>query len=418
MCKSIDSRRILVLLTGSIAAYKVATLISRLVRDGHEIQTVATISALEFVGEATLEGLTGNRVLSDTFASGEMMSHIDLAKWADLVLLAPATADTLNKAAAGIADNLVSSLLLAIPAETPIVAAPAMNTRMLQHPATQASLATIAERGVHVLPTAEGFLACGDEGPGKMLEPEAIWEHLQAFLACDRGRGMRILITGGATSEPLDPVRSLTNLSTGRTAASLADAFLSRGHSVRYLHGRGALLPGPSASTTEFSDAASLEKILAADIEAERYDLVLHAAAVSDWRPVTWRTGKVVLALPTTEKISSQGDSAVLELVANPKIIRMLARDLPPDTTLVAFKFTVGADEQQVSRAVATLQADIGVTLVVHNDARNREHETQQNFTIYGAGPKPISARTADDLATTLLGLIQKRAEAKNDLVP
>jgi hypothetical protein len=96
----------------------------------------------------------------------------------------------------------------------------------------------------------------------------------------------------------------------------------------------------------------------------------------------------------------------------------MLARDLPPDTTLVAFKFTVGADEQQVSRAVATLQADIGVTLVVHNDARNREHETQQNFTIYGAGPKPISARTADDLATTLLGLIQKRAEAKNDLVP
>jgi phosphopantothenoylcysteine decarboxylase/phosphopantothenate--cysteine ligase len=158
---------ILLKITGSIAAYKSAYLISRLMQDGHNIKVVATDSALQFIGEATLEGLTANPVYTDSFEQGKMMSHINLVKWADLTIVVPATANTINKLAAGVGDSLLTSLFLAHDFCKPYVIAPAMNTAMFNHPSTQSSLTKLVSWGVNVLPTGEGYLACGDYGRGK-----------------------------------------------------------------------------------------------------------------------------------------------------------------------------------------------------------------------------------------------------------
>ena len=165
--------KILLKITGSIAAYKTGTLISKLIQEGCEVQTVATKSALEFIGPGTLEGLTGNPVLSDVFETGRMMDHIRLTKWADITVLAPASANTLNRMAAGIGDSSVTALFLAHDWAKPYVIAPAMNTKMLNHPATKRSLKTLQSWGAHILPTASGYLACGawtEKRPRSLLD--------------------------------------------------------------------------------------------------------------------------------------------------------------------------------------------------------------------------------------------------------
>ncbi len=167
--------KILFQLTGSIACYKSAVLISRLVQNGYEVQTVCTPSALEFIGAATLEGLTGKKVFSHLFKPGQMMDHIHLAKWADLAILCPATAHSINRLALGLADDCIGALFLAYDFKKPYLVAPAMNQAMFQHPATQAALGKLESWSVQILPTDVGHQACGDEGPGRLLDPEKIY---------------------------------------------------------------------------------------------------------------------------------------------------------------------------------------------------------------------------------------------------
>ena len=174
--------KILFKITGSIAAYKSVFLISKLVQNGCDVKVVATGSALKFVGKATLEGLTGNAVFTDSFADSEMMNHINLMKWADLIIVCPATANTINKLANGIGDNLLTSLFLAFDWSKPYLIAPAMNTKMYDHPATKSSIKKLTDWGVKILPTNEGYLACGDTGKGKLLEPDEIYELIFASL--------------------------------------------------------------------------------------------------------------------------------------------------------------------------------------------------------------------------------------------
>lgn len=178
-----SSSKILFQLSGSIAAYKACFVISRLVQDGHEVQTVATSAALEFVGPATLEGLTGKPVFTDVHEAGRMMDHIHLAKWADFAIVCPASANTINRLAAGLADDPIGALFLAYDLKKPYVIAPAMNRQMFAHPATQAALAKLESFGARILPTAEGHQACGDEGTGRLLEPEQILEAIRKGLA-------------------------------------------------------------------------------------------------------------------------------------------------------------------------------------------------------------------------------------------
>lgn len=169
---------ILFQLSGSIACYKACAVISKLVQENFEVQTVCTKNALEFIGAATLEGLTGRPVFSDIYQAGSMMGHIDLAKWADLAILCPATAHSINALSCGLAQDVVGALFLAYDLKKPMLIAPAMNQQMYSHPATQASLRKLKEWGVRILPTDNGHQACGDIGPGRLLEPEKIFEHI------------------------------------------------------------------------------------------------------------------------------------------------------------------------------------------------------------------------------------------------
>jgi phosphopantothenoylcysteine decarboxylase/phosphopantothenate--cysteine ligase len=174
--------KILFQLSGSIAAYKACHVISRLVQDGHEVQTVATQSALQFVGPATLEGLTGKPVFTDLYETDKMMDHIYLSKWADLAIICPASANTINSLAAGLASDPIGALFLSYDLKKPYLIAPAMNQQMFKHPATQAALAKLETYGVKILPTDEGHQACGDQGPGRLLDPEEVLKTVRGYL--------------------------------------------------------------------------------------------------------------------------------------------------------------------------------------------------------------------------------------------
>ncbi|RYZ72494.1 MAG: bifunctional phosphopantothenoylcysteine decarboxylase/phosphopantothenate--cysteine ligase CoaBC, partial [Proteobacteria bacterium] len=224
--------KILFQLSGSIACFKACALLSKLSQAGYEIEVVASRSALQFVGEATLEGLTGKRVHTDTFEAGRAMDHIHLMRWADVIVLCPASANTLNKFASGFGDDLLSTMFLAHDFRKPYLIAPAMNQFMWSHPATKASVEKLQSWGLEILGTGKGNLACGEVGEGRMLEPEQIQMAIELALGlalalpqAQKTSGRHILITSGGTEEPIDGVRSITNTSTGRTGADLAHWF-------------------------------------------------------------------------------------------------------------------------------------------------------------------------------------------------
>lgn len=356
------SRRFLLMMSGSIACAKASGLISAWVKQGHAVQVACTASVGQFIGNATLEGLSGRPVFGDAFASGQVMDHVDLARWADVVVACPATANLVNKLAAGIADDAVGSLWQACWGRgAPMFVVPAMNHHMWRYPATQAALETLRGWGVHVLPTATGDLACGERGEGRMLECADILSHIHSLLDVERTRRpRRILVTGGGTREPLDAVRFIGNHSTGRTSASLCDALARAGHEVTWLGARHAQRPGPGVRIETFGSFAELDAQLQSILGGEDYDMVVHAAAVSDFSVAA--VGAAVAKLPSDTGLS-------LQLTPNPKLLDRL-RDYSrnPRLRVVGFKLTVGSSEAEAQAAVARLFRRAGVDAVVHND--------------------------------------------------
>ena len=252
MSGPLAQRRVLLCVTGGIAAYKACDVVSRLRKQGAQVRVLMTDHAARFVGTATFEALSGNPVGCAMFdgASEWEIRHVRWPQEADLVLVAPATANAMAKAAAGIADDLVSSALLA--AKCPVLMAPAMNSAMWRHPATQANLRTLLSRGVKTVGPASGALACGDSGEGRMAEPEEIVEAARALL-CKRLdlAGKRVLVTAGPTCEPVDPVRYLTNRSSGKMGYALAEAAQARGASVTLVTGPVALTPPEGGASSQ-----------------------------------------------------------------------------------------------------------------------------------------------------------------------
>jgi phosphopantothenoylcysteine decarboxylase/phosphopantothenate--cysteine ligase len=376
--------RVLLLMSGSIAAFKVVQLVSRLVQApvGAEVEVVMTPAARGFIGEASLEGLTGRRVRSETFAAGDHMEHIRLVRWADVVLAAPCTANTLNKLASGIGDDLVGTLFLAHDFTKPWLIAPAMNTRMYEHPTTRASLERLRGMGCTIVEPGSGALACGEVGAGRLAEPEAL---LAAVLqAAQRQPGaagppstssrssagttvpLKILVTAGGTRMPLDAVRSIVNSSTGRTGADLAADLAALGHAVTLL----TAVDAPHAEDLErlerYDDFDSFERSLRGLLAGETYDLLVQAAAVSDWRPLLSPDGGAL-----TGKLDAEGDTLTLRFARTPKLIasaRAWSRN--PALRIVAFKLTAGADDAERRRKVAQVLANDGVAAVVANDLR------------------------------------------------
>lgn len=344
--------KILFFMSGSIAAFKACQVISLLVKAGHEVQVVATPATFQFIGASTLEGLTGKKVLSDLWERGHAMDHIHLSRWADFAVLCPASANTIARLAAGLSDDLVSALALAWPTDKPFTIIPAMNHQMLAAPVTQENLARLAQRGFNIAPTQSGALACGEVGEGRMLEAE------QVIALLFRTALGRVLITGGATREPIDGIRFLSNVSTGQTAATLASALGDLGWQVTYLHGAGAITPPRVACTQNFSSFQDLNEKLRAELAHHDYAGIIHCAAVSDY--------SVNDARPDV-KLSSEQDLHI-SLTRNFKILpRLKEYSRNKATTVVGFKLTLGEGEETM---LAAARQALGLTVdaVVAND--------------------------------------------------
>ncbi|MBU2494349.1 MAG: bifunctional phosphopantothenoylcysteine decarboxylase/phosphopantothenate--cysteine ligase CoaBC [Bacteroidetes bacterium] len=395
--------KILFKISGSIAAYKSAYLISKLVQNGCEVQTVATESALEFIGKATLEGLTGKQVITDTFVSGGMMSHINLVKWADLTILAPATANTINKLAAGIGDNILTSLFLAHTWEKPYLIAPAMNMWMFDHPATKSSLEKLKSWGVEILPTGEGYLACGDMGKGKLLEPDLIFNRIEELLENKKKpkNKLSILITAGGTREDIDGVRFLTNLSTGKTAAAIADHFISAGYNVTYLHAPDIILPKGNCEKIIFTSYKSLDEAVKKELSSKKYNAVIHNAAVSDYSVESVVVADKIYNVPFSEKLPSSEENISLNLKRNEKIVNKI-KSYSKDILLTAFKLTANQNEERKLEQVNKLFHDSSADFVVQNDISNRMGgNVQQMFSVYGK-EKLTEVKNVGELAVEL----------------
>jgi phosphopantothenoylcysteine decarboxylase/phosphopantothenate--cysteine ligase len=391
--------RIAFVVTGSIAAYKACDAVSRLVQQGHRVRAVATGAALRFVGTATLEGLTGEPVLTDLFQAGAALEHINLTRWADLVIVCPATAHTLNRFAAGLADDLAGALFLAHDRSKPFLVAPAMNPAMWQHPATLEAVEKLTRWGVRFIHPGAGRTACGEQGEGRLAEAPEIVAAVEAALA-GPARRLRVLVTSGGTAEPVDSVRVLTNASTGRTGAGIAGHLARCGHEVVLLRSAGSA-PGPGCREERFTSFADLDAALARLLSAEHFDAVIHAAAVSDFGIAEVSVdGR---ARPASEKLDSDA-SPVIRLRPNPKLVDQLrARSRNEAIRVVAFKLTSGGDRGAAGRAIAALFDRSGADLVVHNDLAEREGAEAFPSEIHFAdGRPPERCATRGALAAAL----------------
>lgn len=391
-------KNILLMMSGSIACAKATSLISEWVRRGHQVRVACTASAGQFVGRATLEGLSGHAVFDDTFEAGRAMDHIALAQWADLLVACPCSSNLINKFAHGIADDAVTTLWQgAWGRGIPQFIVPAMNTRMWHYPATRESVARLEQWGVHVLPTAEGDLACGEKGEGRMLEPADITRMIESVLEYQpKALGGKVLITGGGTREPIDAVRYIGNTSTGRTSAQLANAMHERGMAVTWLGARSAIHPQKGPDISEYETFDELQERLFAAVSGSHYDLVVQAAAVADFSPVGGEAaGKM-----------SSGEALTLELAPNPKLINSIrSHSLNPAVRVIGFKLTAGASSKDARQAVARLFAGGGVDLVVHNDMREID-DGHHRFRLFSEAESPMLEGTlenVDELAARLL---------------
>ena len=279
----LKEKHIVLGVTGSIAAYKIASLASMLVKKQADVTVIMTKNATNFINPITFESLTGNRCLVDTFDRNFefQVEHVSLAKQADVFLVAPASANVIAKAAHGIADDMLTTTLLAC--RCPKIFAPAMNTRMYENPIVQDNISTLKDYGMEVVTPASGYLACGDTGEGKMPEPEVLYEAVLRALTPKDLSGRKVLVTAGPTQEKLDPVRYISNHSTGKMGYAVAAAAVRRGADVTLVSGKVELTPPMGVQVVPVVSAADMAQ--AVKDAASEQDIIIKAAAVADYRP-------------------------------------------------------------------------------------------------------------------------------------
>ncbi len=324
----LHGRRVLLIVCGGIAAYKALELVRLLTGRGCAVRCVLTESGARFVTPLSLQALSGAPVHTTLWSLTDEseMGHIALSRSADLVVVCPASADILAQMAAGLASDLATTLLLAT--DTPVLAAPAMNVRMWEHPATRANLATLRARGVHVVGPDEGVMACNEFGPGRLSDPPVILDAVAALLSATQVpqdlSGRHVLVTAGPTHEPIDPVRYLANRSSGRQGYAVAAALAARGARVTLVSGPTAL---PAPPGTIRAPVETAHEMLAACEAAGPAEVAVLCAAVADWRA----------ASPSPAKLKKQPghDTLSLDLALNPDILAILSRPGPTRPTLV-----------------------------------------------------------------------------------
>lgn len=326
----LKGKTILIGVTGSIAAYKAADLASRLMKQHAQIHVIMTKNAAEFISPLTFESLTGRKCIIDTFERNYPsdlpveVEHISLAKKADLVIVAPATANMIAKMACGIADDMLSTTLLAC--TCPVLVSPAMNTRMYEHPATRANLAVLKERGVKIIEPSSGHLACGDEGKGKLPDPAFLVDCILTEIACPKDlAGKKILVTAGPTCEAIDPVRFITNHSSGKMGYAIARAAALRGADVTLVSGPVSLTPPAGVKLIKITSARDLFEAVTS--LSDQQDIIIKAAAVADYRPSS----------VSDEKIKKADDDLTISLARTEDTLQHLGRHKPEGQILCGF---------------------------------------------------------------------------------
>lgn len=308
----LKGKHIVLGVTGSIAAYKIASLASMLMKKQADVTVIMTKNATNFINPITFESLTGNRCLVDTFDRNFefQVEHVSLAKQTDVFLVAPASANVIAKAAHGIADDMLTTTLLAC--QCPKIFAPAMNTRMYENPIVQDNISTLKDYGMEVVTPASGYLACGDTGEGKMPEPEVLYEAVLRALTPKDLAGRKVLVTAGPTQEKLDPVRYISNHSTGKMGYAVAAAAVRRGADVTLVSGKVGLTPPAGVRVVPVVSAADMAQAVKA--AASEQDIIIKAAAVADYRS----------RVTADEKLKKQDDDLSVELERTEDILAWL----------------------------------------------------------------------------------------------
>jgi phosphopantothenoylcysteine decarboxylase/phosphopantothenate--cysteine ligase len=323
---NLNNKTILLGVTGGIAAYKSASLASLLVKSGAEVRVVMTEHAANFINPITFEALTGHKCITDTFDRNFefKVEHVALAKKADLIIVAPATANVIAKLAHGLADDMLTTTILASAA--PKLIAPAMNTGMYENPVTQDNLTLLKQYGMKIISPESGRLACGDVGSGKMAEPEILFEHILHACSCQKDMsGMKVLVTAGPTQEALDPVRYITNHSSGKMGYSIAKACMLRGADVTLVTGKTALTPPLFVDVVPVISAADMYEAVIS--RSNSMDLIIKAAAVADYRP----------SQVANEKVKKKDAELSISLERTRDILKYLGEHKKPGQFLCGF---------------------------------------------------------------------------------
>ena len=403
---SLSGKNILLGITGGIAAYKCPDLVRHLKKAGAQVRVVLTESASHFVAPMTLQAVSGNAVSKELFdPTAELsMSHIELAKWADLVLIAPATANIIAKMANGIADDLLSTICLATPAK--IVIAPAMNQQMYKAAATQQNLATLESRNTLILGPDDGFQACGDIGPGRMVEPTTIVENINNyFLANSELAETTITITAGPTIEELDPVRYISNYSSGKMGFAIAKAAAEMGATVNLISGPVNLATPNNVNRINVKSAKQMYD--EALVLAKKSAIFISCAAVADYRAETIAKNKI--------KKTDDSNELVIKLVKNPDIVASIAGLKEHRPFVVGFAAETNDVKTYAIKKLTTKNLD----LICANDVSDHNigfNSDQNALTLYwqnGEQTLPLSSK--QQLAKQLLQAVITRYKASHD---
>ncbi|AGX03801.1 bifunctional phosphopantothenoylcysteine decarboxylase/phosphopantothenate synthase [Bacillus sp. NRRL B-14911] len=351
----LNGKRILLCVTGGIAVYKAAALTSKLTQAGAEVKVMMSESAVKFVAPLTFQALSRHDVYIDTFdeKDSRVIAHIDLADWADLILVAPATANVIGKLANGIADNMITTTLLA--ATAPVWIAPAMNVHMYDHPAVQKNIKLLYDYGCRFIEPGEGYLACGYVGKGRLEEPEMIVSNIEGFFRNSGSlAGKKVVVTAGPTREKIDPVRYITNHSSGKMGYAIAEEALKAGALVTLISGPSSLAKPAGAAVIDVESAEEMYQ--AVDGVFDGADIVIKTAAVSDYRP------KVV----HESKVKKQDGDQVLELERTKDILLDLGRR-KKQQILIGFAAETDHVEEYARKKLAKKNAD----MIVANNVKS-----------------------------------------------
>ena len=400
---NLDGKQIVLGVTGGIAAYKACDLTSRLKKAGAQVYVILTKNACQFVSPLTFETLSNHPAVTDTFARPETweVEHVALAKRADLFVIAPATANILAKMACGIADDMLSTTVLATRA--PVLVAPAMNTGMWENAATQKNVETLKQRGVHFIGPDGGYLACGDSGAGRMSEPEAIAEAIDALLHPRRDlEGLSVLVTAGPTQEKIDPVRYITNRSSGKMGYAIARAAQMRGARVTLVSGPTQLQTPQGVEKVDIVSTQDLYQAMM--VHAPQADIVIQAAAPADFTPDT----------VAEQKIKKQGDGMLtLSFRQTPDVAAAVGKNKRPGQVLIGF----AAETNDVMKNAGAKLKKKNLDMIVANDvtAPGAGFDVDTNIVTFVTAEKketlPCLPKTqvADELLDRALKLMQKR---------